>query len=148
MVWAPRVTVAAIVERNQEYLCVRETILGKQVINQPAGHLEQHETLIQAVQRETLEETGWTVEPQSVIGIYLWSPPDQNLTFLRVTFHCTGVELNPHAPIDPDIDDAVWLTEQQIESQKSSLRSPLVLQCVYDYKQGKRYPLTILSSIH
>ncbi|MCH9699678.1 MAG: NUDIX hydrolase [Gammaproteobacteria bacterium] len=147
MTWAPRVTVAAVVERDQQFLCVRETILGQQVINQPAGHLEQDETLIQAVERETLEETGWIVQPESVVGIYLWNHPVENLTFLRVTFCCISQQFDKTASIDPDIDEAIWLNAQQLRDKQTNLRSPLVLSCIEDYLQGKRYPLDILSSV-
>ncbi len=147
MVWAPRVTVAAIVEKNQQFLCVKETILDQQVINQPAGHLEKGESLIEAVKRETLEETGWVVEPQSVVGIYLWDHPRENLTFLRVTFYCNCKMLNEEAEIDSDIDEVVWLSAQQLHDNPSNLRSPLVLTCIDDYMQGKRFSLDVLSSI-
>ncbi|MEE9412920.1 MAG: NUDIX hydrolase [Methylococcales bacterium] len=146
MVWAPRVTVAAIVERDQQFLCVKESILDKQVINQPAGHLEPGETLLQAVKRETLEETGWLVEPESVVGIYLWHHPQEDLTFLRVTFSCDYQSFSADAEVDPDIDETVWLTAQQLRDSQQ-LRSPLVLTCIDDYLQGKRFSLNILSSV-
>ncbi|MEE9345494.1 MAG: NUDIX hydrolase [Methylococcales bacterium] len=147
MVWAPRVTVAAVIERDQQFLCVKETILGKQVINQPAGHLEPGETLLEAVQRETLEETGWVVEPQSVVGIYLWHHPQEDLTFLRVTFSCDCKTFSKNAEIDSDIDEAVWLSAQQLRDSQTKLRSPLVMTCIDDYLQGKRFSLDILSSV-
>ncbi len=147
MVWAPRVTVAAVIERDQQFLCVKETILGKQVINQPAGHLEPGETLLEAVQRETLEETGWVVEPQSVVGIYLWHHPQEDLTFLRVTFYCDCKAFSENAEIDSDIDEAVWLSVQQLRNSQTKLRSPLVMTCIDDYLQGKRFSLDILSSV-
>lgn len=147
MVWAPRVTVAAIVEHNQQFLCVKERILGKQVINQPAGHLEPDETLLEAVKRETLEETGWIVEPESVVGIYLWHHPHEDLTFLRVTFSCDCKTFSENAEIDSDIDETVWLSAQQLRNSQNQLRSPLVLTCINDYLQGKRFSLDILSSV-
>ncbi len=147
MVWAPRVTVAAVIERNQQFLCVKETILDQQVINQPAGHLEQGETLIEAVKRETLEETGWEVDPKSVIGIYLWDHPREDLTFLRVTFSCQCNTYHSSAEIDSDIDEIVWLTAEQLREKQGILRSPLVLTCIDDYLQGNRFSLDILSSI-
>ncbi len=147
MLWTPRVTVAAIVEQDQHFLCVKETILGQQVINQPAGHLEQGESLIEAVQRETLEETGWIVEPQSIVGIYLWEHPRENLTFLRVTFCCETRTINQHAEIDADIDEVVWLSRQQLLDSHRALRSPMVLTCIDEYLQGKQFPLDILRSV-
>ena len=56
MTWRPHITVAAIIERGSRFLMVAENCEGEIVINQPAGHLEQNETLVEAVIRETLEE--------------------------------------------------------------------------------------------
>ena len=75
MVWKPDVTVAALIEREGRFLLVEERIRGRLVFNQPAGHLEDGETLLQAVVRETLEETAWHFTPQALLGVYLWRSP-------------------------------------------------------------------------
>ena len=62
MDWKPHITVATIVEDNGRFLMVEEPKDGRTVLNQPAGHLDPDETLIEAAVRETLEETGWDVE--------------------------------------------------------------------------------------
>src|SRR5688572_31807102 len=67
MTWAPHVTVATIIERDDRFLMVYEEADGKKVYNQPAGHLDPNETLQEAAIRETLEETGWTVELTGVV---------------------------------------------------------------------------------
>ena len=59
MRFTPHVTVATIIEDNGRFLMVEELAEGRAVFNQPAGHLEADESLIQAALRETLEETGW-----------------------------------------------------------------------------------------
>ncbi len=43
---------------------VEERINRRLVFNQPAGHVEQGETLLAAVIREAREETAWRFEPQ------------------------------------------------------------------------------------
>ena len=63
MRWNPEVTVAAVVERDGRFLMVEERIAGRLVLNQPAGHLEDRETLVEAVIRETREETAWRLAP-------------------------------------------------------------------------------------
>jgi 8-oxo-dGTP pyrophosphatase MutT (NUDIX family) len=40
--------------------------------NQPAGHLEPGESLINAVQREVNEETAWQFNPEFITSIQLW----------------------------------------------------------------------------
>ncbi|MCY4050311.1 MAG: NUDIX domain-containing protein [Gammaproteobacteria bacterium] len=73
--WYPHVTVAAIAQIHGKYLMVKERIMGNPVFNQPAGHLEEHETLQEAVIRECMEETGWKFEPEGLVGIYYMQNP-------------------------------------------------------------------------
>ena len=63
MVWKPDVTVAAVTEIDGRFLFVEERSGGRVVVNQPAGHLEDGETFVDAVVREALEETAWRFEP-------------------------------------------------------------------------------------
>ena len=147
MVWKPHVTVAAVAQRHGQFLFVEERVGGELVINQPAGHLEPGENLIEAVVRETLEETAWRFEPEALVGIYLWRQPQNGLTFLRFSFagrvsgHDTSLDL------DDGIERALWLTRGQIISQQPRLRSPMVLRGVDDFLAGQRIPLAVLESL-
>ena len=51
--WQPDVTVATVVVGDGRLLCVEERSNGQLVINQPAGHLEPDESLVDATVRET-----------------------------------------------------------------------------------------------
>lgn len=142
----PNTTVALIVKCEDKFLIVEETEFGKQVINQPAGHLEKDESLIDAAKRELLEETGIEAEPQALVGIYQSEVTDKNIQYLRF---CFLIELDGSCPItapqDSDIDAAIWLTWPEIQAQASRHRSHMVSICVQDYLAGRRYPLDILS---
>jgi 8-oxo-dGTP pyrophosphatase MutT (NUDIX family) len=145
MSWNPEVTVAAIVERRAEgerrYLMVEESIGGQLVLNQPAGHLEDGESLVDAVIRETREETAWRLLPEALVGIYLWRNPENQRSFLRFAF-CGGVtDHQPDQPLDAGIQRALWLSHDQLLAQPGRLRSPLVLRCLDDFLLGKRLPL-------
>ncbi len=146
MNWAPHVTVAAVAERDGHFLCVRETVDGGTVINQPAGHLEPGESLIDAVVRETREETAWCFTPRSLIGVYRWHCTDNDRTYLRFAFAGTVDAHDPAQPLDEGIIEALWLSVPQLEHDRS-LRSPLVLQCVRDYLNGKSCDLALLCEI-
>lgn len=139
--WLPHVTVACIVPRHNSYLLVEEEIGGKSVLNQPAGHLESGESLQQAALRETLEETAWRVELRSLVGIYLW-PRSKEESFLRFCFLADAEKQLPNK-IDPAIKATHWLDYDAILQQKDSLRSPLVLKCIEDYRSGQSYPLEL-----
>ncbi len=146
MLWKPHVTVAAVVERDNRFLIVEEISDGRLVYNQPAGHLDEGESLIMAVARETLEETAWSFIPEALIGIYRWHNPGNNRTYLRVCFagHCTSH--NPHQALDTGIVRAAWLTRAEL-STSGQLRSPMVLRCIDDYLAGLRYPLSLLNDL-
>ena len=147
MIWAPHVTVAAIAERDKRFLMVEEMVDGSVVINQPAGHLEPGESLIEAVRRESLEETGWIFEPSALVGIHLWKPSETSETFLRVSFtgHCT--DHDPDRELDTGIMNAAWFSRDELVRRSAALRSPLVLEGIDDYLAGIRYPLTLLKSM-
>ena len=104
MTWKPHMTVAAMIENEGRFLLVQENVSGKSVLNQPAGHLEDDETLIEAVIRETLEETAWHFQPESVTGIYRWRHPEKQKTFMRVTFAGKGLYHNPDCQLDSCIE--------------------------------------------
>lgn len=147
MVWKPHVTVAAVVERDGRFLLVQERDAGRQVFNQPAGHLEDGEGLVAAVQREVLEETGWQFRPQALIGIYRWRHPARQITFLRFSFAGTAAACDEAREIDPDIEAVLWLTPAEIRQRADSLRSPMVLRSVDDYLAGNSWPLAVLSDL-
>ncbi len=147
MVWRPDVTVAAIAERDGRFLLVRERAAGRLVFNQPAGHLEDGETLVEAVVRETLEETAWHFAPEALVGIYLWRHPAKRRSFLRVTFCGSLGALDAGRSLDHGIVDTVWLNRQQLLARESQLRSPMVLRCIDDYLGGARFPIEVLNHL-
>jgi 8-oxo-dGTP pyrophosphatase MutT (NUDIX family) len=139
------VTVAAVIERDGKFLIVEERAGGHLVLNQPAGHLEQGESLLTAVTREALEETGHRFEPDHVVGFYLWRSEDADTTYLRIAF-CGDVEPSADvAALDEGIVAVHWLTRAQLIRRAHELRSPMVLRCVDDYLSGQRYPLDCLT---
>lgn len=144
MIWTPRATVAAVIEKDQQFLVVEELIDGKPTLNQPAGHLEHGESLIEAVIRETQEETAWQFKPTALVGIYRWIHPDTQDTFLRFCFTGDVLEHDEDQALDDDIEQCLWLTKEQLVAKADEMRSPLVLDCFNDYLDGQRYPLSLL----
>ncbi|WNV05802.1 NUDIX hydrolase [Candidatus Methylospira mobilis] len=141
----PRVTVAAIIERQGLFLMVEErNAAGELVINQPAGHVEMNESLVEAVIRETLEETAWHFIPEFLVGVYLWKHPRADTSFLRVCFAGRAADHDPARALDDGIEQAVWLSHAALLERSARLRSPLVLDTISDYLSGERYPLSVL----
>lgn len=147
MVWKPHTTVAAIIERDKKFLMVEELIHGECVFNQPAGHLEPDESLIDAVIRETQEETAWQFTPQAVTGIYLWKHPENGETFLRVAVCGDCSNHQAEQILDDGILRAVWKSHEELIQDSHRLRSPMVINCIDDYLAGKRYPLDVLINV-
>lgn len=144
MIWTPNVVVAAVVERDGRFLVVEEEAEGRLVINQPAGHLDRGESLVDAVRRETLEETAWTLQPASVIGVYLYTPPDTDRAYLRICFAGEVTTHDPSRPLDREIVRTLWLTRTELGERSAQLRSPLVLASIDDYLAGQSHPLSLL----
>ncbi len=147
MIWKPDVTVAAVAERDGRFLFVEERVRGRAVINQPAGHLEDGESFLEAVVRETLEETGWDFEPRAVVGVYLWRPGDTNRSFLRVAVAGELSSHDPARPLDRGILRTRWMTRDELAAPQLRLRSPLVMRCVEDYLAGARYPCGLINHL-
>lgn len=150
--WQPDVTVATIVMRDGRFLMVEEDVRGALVLNQPAGHLEPDETLIEAARRETLEETGWDVEPTAFVGAYQWKAPvaaDGNggRHYLRIAFAAELGQHHPQRPLDEGIRRALWLTPDELLAEQARHRSPLVWRTVTDFLAGRRFPLNALNHL-
>ena len=145
--WAPRVTVAAVVEREGRFLLVEEQVDGELVLNQPAGHLEPGESLVEAAVRETLEEAGWTVEPRALLGVYRYVTPGDEITFLRFAFAAAALRHDPHRRLDACIERALWLTPAEIRAARVRLRSPLVERAVRDHLAGQHMPLEAVQDV-
>lgn len=144
MVWKPNVTVAAVVQRDGKFLLVEEETDAGLAFNQPAGHLEEGESLIDAVVREALEETAYHFKPTHLVGIYNWKHPTKGVTYLRFAF---GGELRGYEAgrqLDDGIVAARWLSLDEVRETQGRHRSPLILRCCEDLLAGKRYPLDLL----
>jgi len=146
MAWKPGVTVAAVIERNNTFLMVEELIDGQRVINQPAGHLNDNESFVEAVIREVREETAWTFQPDALTGIYRWQHPEKKHTYIRTTFVGSVTDHDPDQALDKPVLRADWFTHDQLR-QKDNLRSPMVLRCIDDYLSGQRHPLELLQNV-
>lgn len=137
----PRVTVATICARDGALLFIEEEGKhGQLVLNQPAGHLEPGESLVQAAARETLEESAWAVRITHLVGIYQWRTPD-GAEFVRIGFAAEPQQHFPEQPLDAGIHRALWLTPAQMRAERERLRSPMVEALVDDWLGGARYPL-------
>jgi ADP-ribose pyrophosphatase YjhB (NUDIX family) len=138
-----------VIGRGGRFLLVEEEDEGRIVFNQPAGHLEQHESLVEGCRREVLEESAWHFRPSELVGIYRWSKPrraaDAEVSYLRFAFCGELGEHEPERKLDAGIVRAVWLDIDEIRASRERHRSPLVLRCVEDYLAGRRYALELLT---
>jgi phosphatase NudJ len=150
----PSVTVAAVIEHQGKFLLVEEHTPEGLRLNNPAGHLEQGETPLQAVCREALEETARVFAPQALLGVYLsrfvrpaqGSAPEEDITYLRLAYKGTVGDELPGRPLDDGIVRTLWLTPGEIQAQAARHRSPLVWRCISDHLAGNAYPLNVVAA--
>ena len=140
----PRITVATIVEREGKFLMVKENSEGRLVYNQPAGHVELNESLLEAAIRETLEETAWHVNLEELLGIYQYASPINGITYIRHCFIAKAIEPRTERDLDEGIFEAVWASLEELEQREHQMRSPLVLEVIRDYLRGVRHPLSVI----
>lgn len=146
--WKPHITVAAVIERAGRFLIIEEQVEGRLVYNQPAGHLEEGETLVEAVVRETLEESGRHFAPDALVGVYSWTNPANGITYMRFAFTGSVSEREPARQLDEGILDAKWMSREELQAQPEKLRSPLVMRVIDDYLTGRRFHLNLLHILH
>ena len=144
MIWKPNVTVAAVIERDGKFLLVEEETDAGLAFNQPAGHLEEGEALVDAVVRETLEETAYHFKPTHLVGVYNWKHPAKDVTYLRFAFAGELRGFEAERRLDAGIVGARWLTLDEVKATQARHRSPLILRCIEDLRAGQRYPLDLL----
>lgn len=147
MIWTPHVTVAAVIEQDGKFLLVEENTDDGIRYNQPAGHWEQNETLVEGTVRETLEETAYHFSPQWLLGVYRWQHPRKDATYLRFAYGGAVSGFEPLRVLDDGIIRAVWLSLDEIRACAERHRSPLVLRCIEDYLAGRRYPLELVTHL-
>lgn len=139
-IWTPHATVACIVEQDQKFLMVEENSNGERVFNQPAGHIDEDESIFEAAIRETVEETGWQVELTALTGLYTYLAPQNGVCYHRYCFLAKPLKRITEQ-LDDDIIAAHWLSYEELLERQDQLRSPLVLKCIDDALHRKALPL-------
>jgi 8-oxo-dGTP pyrophosphatase MutT (NUDIX family) len=147
MTWRPDLTVATIVERDGRFLIVEERIATALVFNQPAGHVEDGESIVEAAIRETLEETAWCFRPTHLVGTYLWRNPDNGKSTLRFALAGDVEAHDPSRRLDRGILRTHWFSRAELSAAPARLRSPLVLRCIDDHLAGHRHALSVMQFI-
>lgn len=142
--WKPNVTVAAVIERDGRFLLVEEHTPEGLRFNQPAGHLEPGESLLEAAAREALEETAQRFVPEYLVGIYQWTRPQGDITYLRFAYGGRIEGDEPGRKLDDGIVRAVWMTIDEVRATAERHRSPLILQCIEDWRAGQRHSLSLV----
>ena len=149
--WKPSVTVAAIIVQDGRFLLIEEHTPEGLRLNNPAGHLDPGESIVDGCTREALEETAHVFTPEALVGVYLsrFQRPQahdetQDITYLRFAFCGSVGEVQAGRALDTGIVRTLWLTPDEIRTSADRHRSPLVVQCMEDYLRGQRYPLSLI----
>ena len=146
MAWPLHVTVAAVARRGDSFLLVEEQVGARALYNQPAGHLEENESLVEAAVRETFEETAHHFTPRYVAGLYQWQQPDARDTYIRVAFAGDAQIADDPPALDDGVLGAHWMDLARLRALPDArFRSPMVRRCIEDCIAGRRLPLTAVA---
>ena len=143
----PHVTAAAIIHKEDKFLLIEEKSEGRIVLNQPAGHLEIGESLLDAVIREVREESCYAFTPEYVSGIYHYVA-GKNITYLRFAFAGTVGAPVAGLTLDESIIATHWISLDEIKAVPEKLRTPLVVDAIEDYLNGRHFPLTMIPELY
>ena len=141
--FTPHATVATVAEQDGKFLLVEEYSQGRRVLNQPAGHLEPNEGLIEAAVRETLEETCWEVALTGYLGVTIVNAAN-GVCYLRHSFSAQPLRFCDSAARDNSIVDTHWLTRDEIAAASNDLRHAVVLDIVDQYLENSAVPLSLV----
>ena len=146
--WKPSVTVAAVVSQDGKYLLVEEVTAEGLRLNNPAGHLDPGESLVEAVTREVLEETARPFRPEALVGAYLARfrhvRSGEDITYLRFAICGTVGDIVTGRTLDAPIVRTLWMTPEELRACPERHRSPLLMRCIEDHLAGQRAPLAML----
>lgn len=112
--FGPQVAAVAIVTRadDDKFLLVqRGEDPGKGLWGLPGGFVEMGETVQQALEREILEETGYTIEVHKLVGVWSFFNEPKKIAGVAVIYQTrvTGGELQ----IASDSTNAEWVTYER-----------------------------------
>lgn len=100
-----------LVINDDKFLLVQEGKPGREgLYNLPGGHIDAHETILEAAVRETKEETGYDVEVTGLVGIYQGIYPALNVSGPVLSARITGGQIT----VSDEHQDVIWVTAEQM----------------------------------
>ena len=144
MIWKPNVTVAAVIEQEGKYLLVEEQTCNGILFNQPAGHLEPDESIIDGRGSGNLEKQVTLLPRNRCWAFIAGILPLTIRPFSALLLPVPSSDHDPDRPLDVGILRAGWFGVDEIREMTYCHRSPLVMRCIDDHLAGKRYSLEIL----
>lgn len=111
--------VAVIVNDAGEVLLTRRNIppfLGEWVM--PGGKIDLGEQIVQAVEREVLEEVGLTVEVQNLLDVFEHvSPGENHYHFVILYYRCFPLSDEIIHNVD-EVSEARWVAPEELSNYK------------------------------
>ena len=118
-------------ERKRIYLIKEEdkNKIGKGRWNLPGGSIDEGESLVESVQRETFEETGYKLKVGSIVGIYHCTKGGVN--WLYIVFGAKVIKGKRSAVIDKSVKKWKWFERDEFLEMDTSLMVHPDMKLVY-----------------
>ena len=137
----PRAAVSVLVQRNGEILVVlRGNPPAEETWALPGGSIELGETIYEAAERETLEETGVRVramKPLTAVDA-IYRDEDGAVRFHYVIVYMLASLISGEPVAGDDVKDARWMTLEELEEYMVEKKTLEILKGLLS-GEGNRY---------
>lgn len=136
----------AIVENKGKIVLVSDLKTKYPGYDIPGGKLLWGEEILECTSREFQEESRYKVEITDLLGIYQRKTGPDDEDYFRFIYVGKLKSTRKYRTGDPGIADCSWFDVDDILNNQVTLRSSEVLREIKDYKEGRRFPLDVVTT--
>ncbi len=144
-IWKPRVTMAAVIEKDARFLLVEEKTPRGLRLDLPTVDLQPGECPLMSCARAALDRAGCKFMPKALVGVYIArSRDDLDMTILNFALSGAANSFDAKRVVGKNLLRPLWMSVEEEREWVEAYRSPTVLQALEDHLLGRRYRLDVI----